>query len=403
MLLRPTIAPGVERTGKDLEELVAADLFCGAGGLTRAAQNLGLNVQISIDNWDCAIATHKVNFKTTTTEKLDLSNVHSAVSLLLDSKITFVMGGPPCQDFSSAGKGIEGPRANLTTTFAQIISKVKPSVFLMENVPTATRSSNFKKALEILRTSGYKISYTVLDAAYFGVPQHRKRLLVIGTLNYDPQEIVTQLHDTETILPLSIREYWPDFPLEHYYRHPRSYSRRAVFSALEPSPTIRGVNRPRPKNYESHQNDSTTLLVRALSSTERARLQSFPEEHAWIGSQSEVEQMIGNSIPPVMGEHILKTLIAHHTGHGDEVLTFQKWLKQKELMDDLAVKQTLACIRRAHKLSPYLEAQLPEERIRLLGKTLDMIPELGKTVKEKYRRAFDLYQLYVAEQSKEEK
>lgn len=402
MLLRPTITAGVERTGSDLEELVAADLFCGAGGLTRAAQNLGLNVQVSIDNWDCALETHKENFEETKAQKLDLSDVEAAVSLLMESGISFVMGGPPCQDFSSAGKGIEGPRANLTTAFAQIISKAKPPIFLMENVPTAIRSLNFKKALKILRSSGYKISYTVLDAAYFGVPQHRKRLMVIGALNFNPQDIITELHDTETILPLSIREHWPDFPLDHYYRHPRSYSRRAVFSALEPSPTIRGVNRPRPKNYAPHQNDSTTSPVRALTSQERARLQSFPEEHAWIGSQSEIEQMIGNSIPPALGEHILKVLLAHHTGQNIEALTFQKWLKQEESTDDLTVKQTLAAIRRAHKVTPYLEAQLPEKRIRSLGESLDTIPELGKTMKRKYRTAFDLYQIYATEQSKKE-
>src|SRR3546814_3143548 len=87
---------------------------------------------------------------------------------------------------------------------------------------------------------------------------------------------------------------------EHYYRHPRSYSRRGIFSVDEPAPTMRGTNRPMPPNYRRHEGDTTDPSageVRALSAAMRARIQTFPTAYRWIGPRTHVEQMIGNAVP----------------------------------------------------------------------------------------------------------
>jgi DNA (cytosine-5)-methyltransferase 1 len=93
--------------------------------------------------------------------------------------------------------------------------------------------------------------------------------------------------------------------IEHYYRHPRSYARRAVFSIDEPSPTVRGVNRPVPDGYPGHQGDTAPAEdVRPLTTRERALVQTFPGEFRWDESKTNVEQMIGNAVPVNLAAYV---------------------------------------------------------------------------------------------------
>lgn len=113
--------------------------------------------------------------------------------------------------------------------------------------------------------------------------------------------------------PTTVRDYFGDsLPFEYYYRHPRNYNRRAVFSVDEPAPTMRGVNRPVPKGYPGHPNDACSLAerpeVRALTTAERAQIQTFPVDFRWVGSKTDVEQMVGNAVPVKLAEFIAETL-----------------------------------------------------------------------------------------------
>lgn len=98
---------------------------------------------------------------------------------------------------------------------------------------------------------------------------------------------------------------------DFYYRHPRSYARRGIFSIDEPSPTVRGVNRPIPSGYKIHSNDATTNLteVRPLTTLERARIQTFPKNFVFEGSKTNLEQMIGNAVPVKLAEYVGKHLL----------------------------------------------------------------------------------------------
>ncbi|MDR3282838.1 MAG: DNA cytosine methyltransferase, partial [Candidatus Methanoplasma sp.] len=110
--------------------------------------------------------------------------------------------------------------------------------------------------------------------------------------------------------PLTLRGYFGDgLGFEHYYRHPRNYSRRAVFSIDEPAPTMRGVNRPVPNGYRGHAGDPVPVEgVRALDTLERSLIQTFPPTFKWTGSKTDREQMIGNAVPVKLAEFVAVVL-----------------------------------------------------------------------------------------------
>ena len=111
--------------------------------------------------------------------------------------------------------------------------------------------------------------------------------------------------------PMTLRDYFGNsLGFEFYYRHPRNYNRRAVFSIDEPAPTMRGVNRPVPKGYPGHKNDAcpVTKDLHVLSTQERAKIQTFPENYKWVGSKTDIEQMIGNAVPVNLAKFVGETI-----------------------------------------------------------------------------------------------
>ncbi len=112
--------------------------------------------------------------------------------------------------------------------------------------------------------------------------------------------------------PMTVRDYFgAELKIDYYYRHPRSYARRGVFSVDEPSPTIRGVNRPIPQGYPGHAGDAapiTTPGLRQLTTRERSRIQTFPPHWDLCGNKSDIEQIIGNAVPCALGDFIGRTM-----------------------------------------------------------------------------------------------
>lgn len=283
------------------------DLFCGCGGLSLGFQKAGIDVVAGYDNWNPAIATHKYNF-TNPVHKIDLFDVESAAEHIRQYIPDMIIGGPPCQDFSSAGlRNEDNGRGDLTISYAKIVSSIKPQWFLMENVATITKTRKLVEAKSIFKNAGYGLTQIVLDASLCGVPQKRKRFFLIGHLgesdNFMSDFIIKRLSPK----PMSVKDYFGDsIDIDYYYRHPRSYARRGVFSVNEPSPTIRGVNRPIPSGYKLHPNDPVDTLegVRPLTTHERSMIQTFPEDFIFCGTRSEIEQMIGNAVPVNLGAFV---------------------------------------------------------------------------------------------------
>lgn len=136
----------------------------------------------------------------------------------------------------------------------------------MENVDRILKSSTLPKALALFRNAGYGLSQVVLDASRCGVPQKRKRFFLIGELNGEDCALEFALQNDQSSHCMTIRDYLQnEFGVEYYYRHPRSYARRGIFSIDEPSPTIRGVNRPLPQNYKVHPEMLHRIWMSALS------------------------------------------------------------------------------------------------------------------------------------------
>lgn len=298
------------------------DLFSGCGGLSLGFQAAGFETIKGFDSWDAAVRTYNMNFAHNA-EIVDLSDVDASIDRLsvyqVGSNFPSIVGGPPCQDFSMAGRRTEGKNAALTSSFAHLVSNFRPLFFLMENVPNAQRFETYNAALESVRQSGYEVTLRILDASDFGAPQRRKRLFAFGSTDPYLTELFSEEIDAERSAALekiqdqgrtTVREWLDDLELTPiYYRHPRSYNRRGLFSVDEPSPTIRGVNRPMPKTYNFNDMDKAVpgfyeladpKMIQPLSADLRKQIQTFPKHFRLPGPKTTNEQLVGNAVPVLL-------------------------------------------------------------------------------------------------------
>jgi DNA (cytosine-5)-methyltransferase 1 len=304
------------------KKLNTISLFTGCGGLDLGFRSSGFNIVLINDSWDKAIETYQANHTELNYEIIsgDISKKEISRRIITSAKkqkIDLVIGGPPCQEFSSAGgRNANGKKANLTPQFAELVCQISPKWVVMENVNTlrSIGDQQLKKCKDIFQKAGYGITILILNAADFGVPQKRKRLILIGHLNGIDNEMLPFI-EKQKKKEKTIREFMPDIlqgstKTEFYYRHPRTYARRGIFSIDELSPTIRGVNRPIPKTYKTHKIDATKDVskVRALTTEERARVQSFPKNFKIIGNKGEKETQIGNAVPPLLAKAIANAI-----------------------------------------------------------------------------------------------
>lgn len=176
-------------------QLNCADLFSGAGGFSLAAQNSGFNVKLAIENDKHACATYRYNlcvsddgpkiFERDITE-LDPHEIYAEI-FLHGERCDLLLGGPPCQGFSThriKDAGVKDPRNSLIHTYFEFVKAFQPSLFLMENVPGMLwprHESYLKKFYKAGQEAGYHLyDPVVLDARDYGLPQRRKRVFVLG-------------------------------------------------------------------------------------------------------------------------------------------------------------------------------------------------------------------------------
>ena len=300
--------------------LTAVDLFSGCGGMSLGFKNAGYHLLAAFDNWKPAVDVYSQNFDSPVyLRDLGDENVVDDIRALSPDVI---IGGPPCQDFSQAGKRSEdGGRAVLTVRYGEIIASCKPKFIVMENVPRVRTSNAMAHIKAILKDCGYGLSGRVIDASRCGVPQARKRYIMVGCLNA-PDGFLDEILDGNLAdHQMTIREYLGDrLGVDYYFRIPRSYDRRAIFSIDEPAMTVRGVDRPIPPNYKLHPNDAAPLSeARCLTPKERSLIQTFPEDFEFLGGKTDVNQMIGNAVPVNMAEYVGRAILEYLEGGANEV------------------------------------------------------------------------------------
>ena len=300
------------------------DLFCGCGGMSLGFEKAGFHVVAGIDNWKPAIQVYKMNFSHPVIDQ-DLSKVDSAVETVRRFSPDLIMGGPPCQDFSTAGVQDESRgRAVLSVRYSQIIRAVTPQYFVMENVAAIRNTESFRAAVGNFRAAGYGLTEMILDAAYCGVPQTRKRMFVIGSLHEADGFLEDELRKNLSSQPMTIHDYLGDsLGTAYYFRIPTNYSRRGIFSIYEPSMTIRAVDRPIPKGYKGHPNDPVPVSqARCLTAKERSYIQTFPADFQFTGGKSDVNSMIGNAVPVnlarYVGSALMRYIRSKESGDGNE-------------------------------------------------------------------------------------
>ncbi len=341
------------------------DLFCGAGGLTLGLSTAGFATALGSDYWQPAVRTFGHNFEGTPFLPADARDL-TAQDLLskagLDHPPDLVVGGPPCQGFSSAGaRAVGDHRNNLVGVFADLVAELKPRAFLFENVEgflTAANGDFVVALLDPLIEAGYRIHLRKCNVANFGVPQLRKRVIGVGLLGADP-EFPTPTHRAHgapgahrvgsRTLPLtpSVREALaylpvpgeqpPGEPPDHFTRplgpddlarvealaqgqtmrdlppelHHPSYRRRAFRRVMDGTPTERRGGAPAAVRRLRDNEPAKAItgaavrelvhpnVDRLLTLRECARLQTFPDTFEFLGNQSERSILVGNAVPPM--------------------------------------------------------------------------------------------------------
>lgn len=377
------------------------DLFAGCGGLSYGFQNAGFDIAAAFEFWNVAVDCYKQNFSHPVYQ-IDLSNTDEASKIIMEIKPDIIIGGPPCQDFSHAGKRIEASRASLTKSYADIINTVRPKYFVMENVDRAEKSNTFAEAREIFKSAGYGLTQIVLDASHCGVPQKRKRFFCIGALNASDDFAKEYLLKNVSEHATTLREYFGNsLDFEYYYRHPRNYSRRAVFSIDEPAPTMRGVNRPVPKGYPGHPNDACVLNedIRALTTLERALIQTFPPTYKWCGNKTDMEQMIGNAVPVKLAEFVANALKKYIDNNNTDKVSidrdrFMNWLISVHNFSKRAASDTVSRVNRADKI--YAISSVPDSLYLFNLQQSEEFNDLSVSVRSQIKRATILYTDYLS-------
>jgi DNA (cytosine-5)-methyltransferase 1 len=343
--------------------LTVLDLFCGAGGLSLGFKRAGFNIIRAVDNAHTALETYNANFDSHAIE-LDLADEVNLPSA------TVIIGGPPCQGFSSAGlRKPNDYRNSLVSSFALTIARLRPLAFVFENVEGFLTAEGGTRVLELLApliTAGYRIHLRKVNAANYGVPQHRKRVIAIGGLGWTPSfpqpthaaygapgahlagklsAFTPTVLDAFRDLPPATTTH-PGDPQGHFYRPLEGLDlSRAV--ALKPGQTMRDL--PEELQHESYRRRAFRRVVdgtsterrggapaglrrlhagepskaitggaraefvhpvedRPLTLRECARLQTFPDKFVFYGTASEQAQLIGNAVPPLLARSIADNL-----------------------------------------------------------------------------------------------
>lgn len=236
------------------------ELFSGAGGLSFGLKQAGFDIVAAYDAWPVAVANYNLNLGGDRAQVRDLGDILGIVPELLAIAPDMIAGGPPCTDYSSAGRREEAENAKLTLAFAILVATVRPAWFMMENVINAMKSETWAAARQVLKAAGYGLTESKVDASRYGVPQSRRRLIVVGRIGERDGFLASAIAAAAAPQPMTIRDlFGADTPPAMFFPATSS-ARRSVWGGDEPAPTIRERNiRPLPVSYQPHPDDAALI------------------------------------------------------------------------------------------------------------------------------------------------
>lgn len=300
-------------------EFSIVSLFAGCGGLDlgflggfrvfkRTYDKLPFKIIWANDKSKAACDTYRCNIGS----EIRCADIWDVIESI-PKKADVVVGGFPCQDISINGKraGVNGARSGLYKALVCVVEKVKPRIFVAENVKGLLMEYNkdsLRKILFDFNALGYSVTYNLYLAADYGVPQMRERVFIVGTRKgtraYSPPLPVRAkgnwLTTKEAIEDLELVEENGTF--SHIWSRakesPDQGNRR--LNANRPAHTIRAECHG---NIQYHYS-----LPRRISMREAARIQSFPDKFTFMSKLRETERQIGNAVPPIMAWHIARAV-----------------------------------------------------------------------------------------------
>lgn len=345
---------------------IVISTFSGAMGLDNGIEKAGLDVRLCVEFQHAMAETIRANKPDIPVIEDDVRNysgddLRKAAGLKKNQEVFLVCGGPPCQAFSTAGKrlGFDDDRGNVFLKYIDLIGQIRPKYFLLENVrgllsasykppaddrkrfgfplptPKNEKGTALLFALQKIKEIGYSATFTLYDAANYGVPQRRERVIILGSRDGYKIPLIPPTHNEDgsgglkkwvtfkkavkgvkschaTPIPkkrlpyfkmLGPGQYWKDLPKDvqpdamgnayHLGGGKTGFYRRLAWD--KPSPTL--VTCPTmPATDLMHPTED-----RALSVEEYARIQMFPDSWKFCGNIADIYKQIGNAVPVGMG------------------------------------------------------------------------------------------------------
>lgn len=351
----------------DKSNITVLDLFCGCGGLSKGFEEAGYNILIGVDFEQSALNTFNYNHKTAKGIRLDLSKPESfdEIDSLLDGRsLDVIIGGPPCQGFSLTGpRNFDDDRNKLYLAMIETVRRYKPKAFVIENVPGMANLYKGAVRDEIIHRfsdMGYNVTYKIVCAADYGVPQIRKRLIFVGLRSQNGsfsfpepylsekdyitcEQAISDLPSLENTLGEEISSYECE-PMNGFQMLMRSAASHLYnHTAINHKPFVKGVialvpdggnykdlppgvgesrifhmawtrlNSKRPARTvdTGHRNLFHYKWNRCPTVRENARIQTFPDDFVFLGNRGQQNKQVGNAVPVLLAKALATQLLKY--------------------------------------------------------------------------------------------
>ncbi|MEU8338287.1 DNA cytosine methyltransferase [Micromonospora tulbaghiae] len=338
----------------------AVDLFCGVGGLSHGLQDAGVHVAAGVDlDRTCDYPyRHNVRAPFHRRDVCDLT-VEELSAMWPAGAVRVLAGCAPCQPFSSYRRGVDTSNEAqwpLVDEVRRLVQGTMPEIVTMENVPRIGGTPIFKAFVGQLRDYGYHVDFASCYCPAYGVPQHRRRLVLVASLLGDiavPKGVVTPgdfatvrqaigslppighgethpadpLHKSRTLTPVNLERMkrskpggswkeWPDELRAPCHRKASGATFKNVYARMvwdEPSPTITTLSYSFGAGRFGHPEQDRAMTLR-----EAAMLQSFPREYEFVAPGEPAQfaplgRLIGNAVPPLLARAVGTAIVEHVT------------------------------------------------------------------------------------------